>query len=664
MGVAEGKRFEAVAGDDRAVVPHPARIRRYWAALPRVEVGLLLIALACNLYGKFHVLRVGRSTELFQHVLRVSLSDLAFFSVVALLFALAYAAFSWKIVSRLVIVLSVLVAVWSAGNMAWLVATGVQVHFDVFASLLRDPAEFGPIVTNSLVHTPRFSIPLVSAAAILTVIVAYRLMRPERPARRSARGLLPGAIVAGLSCAAAWSVSALPTSPRLAALSYSSHWFGLTSVFGIRNSSLGEEEIGSRRVPRLGERRVLTPNSDRDRPHVVMVIMESVAHWSTSLGDQPPNQTPALGEIAREGVLFETTRALVTHTTQSQFSMLTGVSPVLDGGFVETVLVDSPYESLATILGSTGYKSRFSQMVRATFECNPGLVANLGFDSFWSREDLQDPSTHLGYFAGDDFKMIEPAFDWFDQQDQPCFMLFMTSVAHHPYEVPGWYGPAIDDPKEAFLQTVRYTDAFLHAIVDELMKRGVYNDTLLCVMSDHGEGFGDHDVMQHGANPYEEALRVPWVIRYPKTLQAGTVVGETCSLLDVTPTILSILGFDISHAGFEGRDALSSAFADRRMPFSGWTPRNPAGIVQGNEKTVYWPSLDRAYRYDLTRDPGESHPFVVDELQTERVGEELSDWRADSRITFGAKRYRKRFLFGRWQTFSLGNTSWCYYVPQ
>ncbi|MCZ6697966.1 MAG: sulfatase-like hydrolase/transferase [Planctomycetota bacterium] len=662
MGVAEGKKLEAVAGRDRVDDRHPARIRRFWAALPRVEVGLLLIALACTLYGKLHVLRGGPSTGLF--ISRVWLSDIAFFSVVSFLIALSYKIFSWRIVSRLAVVVSVLIVVWSAGNMAWLVATGVQIHVDVFASLLRDPAEFGPIVTNRLVHSPRFSIPLLLVAVVLTAIVAIRLVRPERAARHSVRALLPSAIVAGLSCAAAWSVSALSTSPRLAALSYSSHWFGLTSVFGIRSASIGDEEIGSRRVPRLGERRINAPSRNRPRPHVVMVVMESVAHWSTSLGGQPPNQTPALVEIAQQGVLFETTRALVTHTTQSQFSMLTGVSPVLDGGFVEAVLVDSPYESFATILESTGYKTRFSQMVRATFECNPGLVANLGFDSFWTREDLQDPSTHLGYFAGDDCKMIEPAFDWFDQQDEPCFMLFMSSVAHHPYEVPAWYGPAMDDPKEAFLQTVRYTDAFLKAIVDQLKKREIYDDTLLCVLSDHGEGFGEHDVMQHGANPYEEALRIPWVIRYPKSLQEGRIVGAPCSLLDVTPTILSILGFDISNAGFEGRDALSRTAADRKMRFSGWTPRDPSGIVQGNQKTVYWPSLDRAYRYDLVRDPGESNPVLVDESQTERIRRELTDWRAGSRITFGAKRYRKRFLFGRWQVFSLGNTAWCYHVPQ
>lgn len=40
-------------------------------------------------------------------------------------------------------------------------------------------------------------------------------------------------------------------------------------------------------------------------------------------------------------------------------------------------------------------------MVRATFECNPGLFANLGFECFWSREDNGDPQDHLGYFAGD-----------------------------------------------------------------------------------------------------------------------------------------------------------------------------------------------------------------------------------------------------------------------
>ena len=62
--------------------------------------------------------------------------------------------------------------------------------------------------------------------------------------------------------------------------------------------------------------------------------MESVGLWATSLAGLPRDQTPALAEMAEHGIWFRRGRAAVTHTTESLFSILTGVWPNLDGGFV------------------------------------------------------------------------------------------------------------------------------------------------------------------------------------------------------------------------------------------------------------------------------------------------------------------------------------------
>jgi arylsulfatase A-like enzyme len=469
-------------------------------------------------------------------------------------------------------------------------------------------------------------------------------------------------IAASLSCSMVLRSLTAQTPQRLA-LAYSCHVFALTSTVGVMEGAQAKEEIGLRRVPRAGERDLDPPPAGSPRPHVIVICLESTAYWSTSFGGQPKEQTPMLTRLAAGGVLFDNTRAVVTHTTQSQFSLLTGEFPNLDGGFVEAVLVDAPYESLVTILGKAGYRSRFNQMVRASFECNPGFMANLGFESFWSREDANDPSTHVGYFAGDDFVMIEPAFDWLDRQTDPCFMMFMTSVAHHPYEVPAWYGTNPEDPEEAFLQTVRYTDAFIKAVIGELDRRGIRENVLLCVLGDHGEGFGAHDILMHGSDPFDEALRIPWVLSWPGKVAGGTVVREPRCMLDVTPTILTLLGYDISRAGFEGRDALGPIAEDRKVLFSGWHPFDPAGYVQGRYKTVYWPSLRKVYRYDLRADPNEERPVVLDDEEAERMRKMLTTWRNDNRITFDAKRYRERLLFDCWQTSCLGNAAWCYYVP-
>ncbi len=640
-------------------------VSRIWRRLPRIETVILLAGLLCNAYGKLVMLRGHEYMDSWT-LIRAVATDVAFFGGAAILFEMIRVRLPMALATRLPMIIAVLLCAWSVANMAWLIATGIQIHISVFSSLLHDPGEFGGIVLNRLRNTPRFTIPTVTAVLFFGVIFVRRLICPERISfqvesrtRIRRRYRVPVlAVIFGVT------VSRLgaTTDPRLGALLYSSHWFALASLAGFDGSSQPDLLAEGRPLARQGERPIAPPSPTAPKPNVVLVVMESTALWSTSLGGQPADQTPNLASLARQGVWIERARPVVTHTTQSQFSLLTGVDPNLEGDFVEAVLVDSPYESLATILRANGYRSRFSQMVRASFECNPGLVANLGFDSFWAREDAHDPASHLGYFSGDDFKMLGPAFDWMDTQKTPTMMFLMTSAAHHPYEAPAWFGPGRANVEQDYLQTVRYTDAFVGEVVAQLKKRGIFEDTLLCVVADHGEGIGRKGVLQHNSDPYEEALRVPWIITWPKKLPAGKVVRENCSLVDLTPTLLSLLGNQIQNAAFTGVDALGSVPPLRRLWFKGWQTDAPGGYVEGDTKVIYWPSLGKAFSFDLATDPDENEPIALDDQATAEVRQSLGQWRSRSRISFHPKRYREHRLFERWQVFALGNMAWCYYV--
>ena len=105
-------------------------------------------------------------------------------------------------------------------------------------------------------------------------------------------------------------------------------------------------------------------------------------------------------------------------------------------------------------------------------------------------------------------------------------------------------------------------------------------------------------------------------------------------------------------------------FEDREIKFAGWDAVDPAGFVRGDRKVVYYPSLDRAYAYDLSRDPEEMNPGSVSADETEQIRQALETWRLRSRIAFDAKRYHERSVFSHWQILSQGNTPWCYYLPQ
>ena len=164
-------------------------------------------------------------------------------------------------------------------------------------------------------------------------------------------------------------------------------------------------------------------------------------------------------------------------------------------------------------------------------------------------------------------------------------------------------------------------------------------------------------------NPYEELIRVPWVLHWPDRLQGGTVVESPCSQLDVTPTLLTLLGYDISNADFEGQDALSLSDSTRKFYFSSWLPNSPLGYIQKNKKVVYWPYIDKIFEYDLEVDPEEENPEVCDSELKSDEKEDILNWQQESLIRVDPRQYTECLLYSHWQVFSTGDFAGAYYIP-
>jgi arylsulfatase A-like enzyme len=89
---------------------------------------------------------------------------------------------------------------------------------------------------------------------------------------------------------------------------------------------------------------------------------------------------------------------------------------------------------------------------------------------------------------------------------------------------------------------IAYTDWAVGRFFDELRKLGLYDNTLIAVMGDHGEGFLEHGLMNHGNSVYEELARIPLILRFPDGRFRGRRVRFPVQLIDLTPTILDYLG--------------------------------------------------------------------------------------------------------------------------
>src|SRR5205807_3549014 len=111
---------------------------------------------------------------------------------------------------------------------------------------------------------------------------------------------------------------------------------------------------------------------------------------------------------------------------------------------------------------------------------------------------------------------------------------------HAPYEPPEPYATRYAGrPYDGEIATA---DAVVARFVSFLKQRGLYDRAILVLLSDHGEGLGDHGEDEHGVLLYREALQVPLMLKLPKSKEHGRSVPTPVQLVDVFPTLTEALG--------------------------------------------------------------------------------------------------------------------------
>ena len=96
--------------------------------------------------------------------------------------------------------------------------------------------------------------------------------------------------------------------------------------------------------------------------------------------------------------------------------------------------------------------------------------------------------------------------------------------------------------RKAYDDCLAYLDLRLGELFDELQRRGVLDQTIVIVTADHGEGFGEHDLFDHGQSLYRTEIRVPLVMVLPARNRPQGAIGEPVSLRDVPATIADLVG--------------------------------------------------------------------------------------------------------------------------
>jgi arylsulfatase A-like enzyme len=164
---------------------------------------------------------------------------------------------------------------------------------------------------------------------------------------------------------------------------------------------------------------------------------------------------------------------------------------------------------------------------------------------------------------------------------------------------------------------ISFMDAYLGWILDHLSETGLAKNTLVVLLSDHGEEFMEHGHLTHMTTVYDEVLRVPLIFSLPGVLPQGRRVEGTAELTDVAPTVLDLLGID-TPASFQGRSLLGAMTdadaADSSRPAFAMVSVGPwrrdsvrlGGYKLLREERVGSAQPPDHQLFDIRRDPGET----------------------------------------------------------
>lgn len=256
--------------------------------------------------------------------------------------------------------------------------------------------------------------------------------------------------------------------------------------------------------------------------------------------------TPGIDALAAEGVLFERAYSHAPQTLPAHASILTGHLPCRHGvrdnvGFT----LKGDEATLPEMLRGAGFRS-------AAFVSAYVLRPETGIGRGFGHYDASFPpavEASMGSLRRDGAETIAAADAWLNQQRDGRFLLFVHLYEpHRP-----WRQPAPFDATGGYDGAVAYADALVARLVHRLRARGLYDRALIMLLSDHGEGLGDHGEQEHGVLLYDEAVHVPLIVKLPGARRAASRVATPVQHVDLVPTVLDLAGLPLP----PGLDGLS-----------------------------------------------------------------------------------------------------------
>lgn len=339
-----------------------------------------------------------------------------------------------------------------------------------------------------------------------------------------------------------------------------------------------------------------------NRPSVILIVMDTVRADHLSVYGYKRDTTPNLKAFSKQATLFTHAIAPSDTTLSSHASIFTGLYPSQHGANYGLKYpfgrgLSEKFNTLAEILSENGYLTMgitanvgvlgFRYKLNQGFHFYDPREKVLFFNSiqpYFIRQGLRNILTHfispsLYDFqlrnAGEINKVVYNLFDKANEDNKQFFFFINYMDTHWPYIPPPPFDKLYPGKAERFTSAdfyslvadvlqinrkmtqkeyshlvsqydggISFIDFHIGKLIEQLKALKLYKNTLIIITSDHGEAFGEKSLITHGVSVYQNQVHVPLVIKYPN-ISNGLVVDELISLVDLMPTTLDVLGYEI-----------------------------------------------------------------------------------------------------------------------
>lgn len=420
------------------------------------------------------------------------------------------------------------------------------------------------------------------------------------------------------------------------------------------------------------------------RPNLIYMFADQLRYGSLGYAGDKKARTPRIDSLAGQGVSFCNAVSTMPVCAAHRASLFTGKYPSTTGMVINELRMNPNHRCFAHVLTDSGYETGYigkwhlwANQAGHHDEAKNSYIPpemrkyRLGFDRYWAAYNFNHLYYKAFYFQDSPERIwidgYEPdvqtdmAISFLEEKarlDRPFALFLSYGTSHDPWRkdnVPESYYRMFDDTAFSLPETWSdtpdpYMDRFtdperwlqyykpnipgfqrvyyamvanldwnVGRLMDAVGKTGIANNTVVVFSSDHGEMFGAHGRVQK-LTFYDEAVRVPFLIRWPGKVTPGSITDACLGTPDIMPTVLGLMGLPVPE------EAEGMALDHLARGEDG--PEPDAAFLQGMGHTYLWQDgfewrglRDKRYSYAVYRKDSSERLFdnQNDPLQTKNL---------------------------------------------